>query len=376
MKLFKQLKTGFAGLALALVVAAGHGGVASAACNWNYTGNTMTTTNTPVFNSICGVPGSIGDESDFLRIRPGQSGGVTNANAGTNTLYGNALNATCNDGERFDIRTYIHNDAEPQYNSGAGTGIARNVTVGFNSPINTTASTFNFSSRIAASNAAAVNDTTSLTCGGAPVTLRLVAGSAKIYHETSAAWTNVADGVATGTTPIGDTVGGTDIRGCWDYRVLVGFTVEVERPQPVQASASCDLLAITAAPERRVTVSQLRQSSNNATLTNIVINWGDGRTNTFNSIAAALGATHQYASNGRYTITATMNFNMNGQNVARTSAACSQTVAFDSEGGRVTTPSNLPNVGPGGTAAAAFSAVTVAGGLAHRYFLGRRLGRQ
>jgi hypothetical protein len=348
------------------------GGSASAACTWNYTGQTMTTSSTPVFNSICGTP-SWGDEDDFVRIRanagaPVSSGGFAN--------YSNTLTNACVDGARFDVISYVHNDAEPQYNAGAGTGIARNVAMTNNSPIGNNASSFNFSSRITASNAASVFDTASLNCGGAPVTLRLVPNSAMMSRQLSGTWSPLTDSVADGTMPISsDPANPGDVPGCWEYRVLVAYTVEIDRPTTVTASGVCNLLTVTAAPNRTVRVSGLNYSASNATVNGVNINWGDGSNNNYPTVAAARAASHQYSSDGTYSVTARITFTANGQTFTSGGAACTKQVTYSNGGGTVTTTTSLPNVGPGSTIAIV-ATVIAAGAVAHRYFLGRRLSRQ
>jgi len=338
----------------------------------------MTTSSTPVFNNICGVP-SYGDESDFLRIRVNNGG----AAYGAGNTFTDSVSTVCNDGDKFDIKSYLHNDAEPQYNSGAGTGIAHNVAMANSSPLGTTSSSFNFSSRITANNAASVFDTAKLNCSGGPVTLTLVPNSALLEREfTNGGVTPLADSAANGSIPISsDPAVYGDVPGCWNYRVQVAYTVIVHKAPQQQASGTCDMLSIAAAPNRTVNITALNSTTNNSTVTGVNINWGDNTSANFATVAEALKATHQYATNGTYNVAAVMTFSANGQSFTSGGAGCAKQVTFTSGGGTVTTTSTTPrptalvNTGPGSTMAM-FAAVTALGAVAHRYFLGRRLSNQ
>ena len=55
-------------LTLAVSLIGGNGKV-SADCLYQYSANGFTTSSTPVFNSICGVPYGINNEPNFVRIR-------------------------------------------------------------------------------------------------------------------------------------------------------------------------------------------------------------------------------------------------------------------------------------------------------------------
>ncbi len=79
---------------------------------------------------------------------------------------------------------------------------------------------------------------------------------------------------------------------------------------------------------------------------------------------------HTYAKDGTYHIVTSVNFLVKGQmHNGVTSDACAQNVTFSTE---TTPPSELPNTGAGNVVGI-FTAVTVAGALAHRYWLNRRV---
>jgi uncharacterized repeat protein (TIGR01451 family) len=139
------------------------------------------------------------------------------------------------------------------------------------------------------------------------------------------------------------------------------------------ASYTCNLFHVTPGDNRTVTVDQFNQSANNGATFNFVsINWGDNssalQTNT------PIGKTHQYASVGNYTISATAHFTVNGADATNTNASCTQTVSFTTTPTPPTTPrpAQLVNTGAGDVATL-FAAVAVASAFAYRLFLGRRI---
>jgi uncharacterized repeat protein (TIGR01451 family) len=164
----------------------------------------------------------------------------------------------------------------------------------------------------------------------------------------------------------------------------VQFEAKLSCPAPATPAYACTALGITAEDNRTVKVSNFTTTATNgATFTNASIDWGDNSTATTTS--TPVGQTHQYAANGTYTITATANFSVKGQNQSATSESCAQKVTFSSTTPPTVTPpttttttpapTTLVNTGAGNTIGL-FAAVTAAGTVAYRYFLGRRLSRQ
>src|SRR5581483_5889084 len=149
MKSIKGLVSASVGLAVtaAVVLAIGFSGNAKAISCFQYdpSGN-FQTSQTPVFNNICGDPTlipstqggtPIGNESNFVRIRQDVAGDTSNAN---NPSLVSNLTAACNAGDKFDICTYIHNDAMTQFNNnGSGTAVAHGVNLTTQAPLNTSA---------------------------------------------------------------------------------------------------------------------------------------------------------------------------------------------------------------------------------------------
>ena len=387
---------------------------------------------TPVFNNICDVgqllPSTegnypIGNERDFVRIRQDTSGEVTKNS--TNPKLQNNLTATCNAGDKFDIWNYVHNDASAdQNNSGSGTAVAKNVKLALAANgVNTTNSNFNFGSTISASNAETVSDTATLNCNGKQVVLKLVANSIH-YNNTTATtpnWVGLSDNYINGTNPIGNPVFGSGTQyGCYDFRTIVVYQVTVEnvptpppapqpqpkpqpQPQPLPVTATCDLFSIESTDDRTVKVSNFKFTATNVTYMNTVINWdaGTGKTNDstapITDATKVVGQSHQYTADGTYLVTATVHFSTTatGDVVANT-VNCQQKVTFKAQTPPVivtttTTetptppatpvatpvavaaqPTSLVNTGAG-SMATMFTLVSIAGTVAYRYYLSRRL---
>jgi hypothetical protein len=347
MKSFKKIlgSTIASVVALSTALLVTTAGNASAAC-FQYSATGMQTSTTPVFNNICGVPSllssnegqyPIGDESDFVRIRQNVSGNDTVSK--DNPKLHDQLSAACNSGDKFDVWTYVHNDASQDFNNnGSGSAVAKDVKVALAaSQLNTTNSNFNFGSTVSASNATSVSDSATLSCNGKQVKLTLVPGSVHYNNNLQqTSYGNLSDSVVNSTTGIGSPVwptsgGGTEW-GCWDYRIVVVYEVQVQVIPPApEVTAKCDMLGVVADQSRKVTVNKFNFTAKNATVKSIVLNWGDNSANT----------------------TLTNANEVVGQ----------------------TQPTTLVNTGAGSTLGL-FAAVTAAGAVAYRYMLGRRLSRQ
>ena len=145
--------------------------------------------------------------------------------------------------------------------------------------------------------------------------------------------------------------------------------------QPTPAF-SCDAFHVTPSDNRVVTVDTFKQTAaNGAVFSNIVVNWGDN-TPVFMS-SNAVGQTHQYTTDGTYTITATAHFEVNGGDKAVSGEHCAQMVSFTTTPPHSTpppVPSQLVNTGPG-DAIGVVGAVIVTGMIAHHLVL-RRFARR
>lgn len=381
MKSFKKMiASGAVAVAVVFASVLSFNAVTSAACV-QYTPGGTGTTSTPVFNQFCGVPGSVGTESDFVRVRPNTGDNTT---PGNNAAYVDSLDATCTTGAQFDVRTYVHNGADPTYNqNGAGPAVAHNVALAMAAPLGSTSKTFNFASTISSSNTTGMSDTATVNCGSKMVKLSLVPSTVHVYSQTYG-WQGLGDSAVNGTTPLGSRVAGSgDVWACWDDRVIVVYTVQVEDIPAVQTSGTCDLFTMVATERRRVNVNQFKYTASNLTVKNVVLDWGDGSSKvTLTDTNAVVGQKHEYAKDGTYTANVVVTFS-NNTTSGGAGTACAQSVTFTS-GTPVTPPvtpastvkpTSLVNTGAGSTIGM-FAAATLFGTAAYRWYIGRRLGAQ
>ena len=366
-----------AALSLATVAAAFTLGSASVSAI-PYSGDSTPPAPSPAFNVYTGVP-SEGNEADFFRARVPAGDPSTATNA-----YSDPLNTDCTDGKLIQMRVYVHNGAsQHQNNNGTGPSVAHGTKVRVALPGNE-ASSFNSTATISANNAATVTDGVSINCNGQTVKLKYVAGSATQYSKAIGV-TQVDDSIVTTGASIRSHQVPGDVWGCWDERVFVVLTVKVEKkvtPPPVMAQ--CTLLTVTASDNRTVRVSNFKWTNENASVKNVVLNWGDGSQVVLTNPNQVTGQTHQYKNNGSFIITAVITFAVEGKaDIVSGGAgtACAQQVTFEKgkppvvtppKPGNLTPPSVLPNAGAG-SAAAMFAAVTAAGSFAYRRFVGRSL---
>jgi uncharacterized protein with FMN-binding domain len=171
--------------------------------------------------------------------------------------------------------------------------------------------------------------------------------------------------------------------------------ITIKTPPPNTPVYTCDALGVTAADDRTVTINKFSTTATNgAVFKNAVVNWGDNSAALTN--ANIVGQTHQYSADGTYTISATAHFTVNGKDVTAGGMQCEQQVTFKQNTPPVVTPptstppTTPPPATPGTPAATApttlvntgagsvvglFGAATVAGTLAYRRLLSRRLMR-
>lgn len=205
-----------------MLVTAGLSGTVSAAVQ--YDPNGTPTSKTPVFNQFYGVPNGVGNEADFVRVK---------TKAGTNADYANNINGACAADEVYTVRTYVHNGADPAYNTAEGaSAVAHDVVVAMTAPLNTPKSQFEFKSTISSSNAAKVSDNGFLTCAnGKQVKLNLVPSSVQTYSK-PLGFKTVEDSSVNGSLKIASrTQGSGDVFACWDDRVIVTYDVKVVEPK-------------------------------------------------------------------------------------------------------------------------------------------------
>jgi hypothetical protein len=402
MNLLNKLTLGLTSFALmASALAFAFTGTASADC-YQYNQNGFTTSSTPVFNNICGVPEGINNESDFVRIRQSSNGNdEDNTNNPAYTV--GTLTSSCAPGTKYDLWNYLHNDASSNDNpdTGSGSAVATGVSEDLTAPINTTNDSFTFGDTITSTNAAnsGIHDSATLDCNGQQVQLSLVTGSVHIYSDPyGTTWANLPDGTLNNPLAVGSTSAGASSEGsgsewgCWTYRIVIVYQVEVTAvPTPPKVTPPvCNLLTVVADNEN-VKLEGLKYTSNGATVTGASINFGNGTTETLtpaqiSALSATSPYTFSYSKAGTYNVTATINTS-NG-NV--TSASCVGSITTSTPTTPpttppstppttpptvvTTTPTSLANTGPG-SVIAIFAVATAIGAGAYRWFLGRRLQR-
>ena len=150
-----------------------------------------------------------------------------------------------------------------------------------------------------------------------------------------------------------------------------------QTPPPSTPTYACDTNAFHVAVEanRTVKIDGFKfTASDNSTLGSVDVNWGDKSTPlTTNNV---VGQMHQYSADGTYTVSLG-NFKVNGKSV-NVSGNCMQTVTFTTPGTPTppsTHPAQLPNTGAGDVIGLVVGAI-VAGTVASRLYLGRKLSRQ
>ncbi len=382
--IFKKASLAFTALVAGLLFTAN---VASAI---PYTGDQTVSSPTPAFNVFTGVP-TVGNESDFFRSR------VPNAASGdVTTPYVDPLNASCTAGQRIQMRVYVHNGASQFKNdNGNGPSVAHGTKVKVSLPSGE-ATSFNPSAQISSSNAGTVSDTSTINCGGKAVKLHYIPGSASQYSIGSGA-VALSDSIVSSGVPITSHGVAGDVWGCWNERVYVLLSVQVEvappPPPPPAVTAMCNLFSVTPSENRKVTVSQFKYTANNANFKKVVLDWGDNAQISLTNPAQVVGQSHQYKQDGTYNITAVVTFAVAGKPdivSGGNGTACVQRVVFKS--GQppqivppttppptitttTPTPTSLVNTGAG-SVAGIFAATTAIGAVGHRWFLSRRLSRQ
>ena len=353
MKISTILKQGLLGLAIIPALCLFAGGRASA--------DTINAPATPAFNIYSDLKYD-GNEADFVKLRP-STGNPTDAgeHGVRNALYTDSLVAGCTVGEMFDVRTYVHNGANEDFNNnGAGSAVAHNVNVSMTAPLNTENTRFTFGSTVTASNAATVTDTGKLNCSN-KVKLEIVPGTVKVYSRTLG-WTNATIDAVNGTIKIGSRVAGSgDVWGCFDERVMIVYTVKVVAiPTPPTPIYSCDLLTNTGKiSDNKYGFKVDYTAKNGATFKDVTYVYSDGTT-----VTDGATTTHLFTNNdAKKTVKATVNFNVTGVTGVKshTSAKC----ATEFTKTVVTPPAVLPATGAGSTIAI-FGATSLIGAFLYR----------
>lgn len=365
MKISTILKKSLLSLLVLPALLIGTAGKASAQIP--YQEGSSSTSSTPIFNQYYDVPvnnsGTVFNEADFVRLRT--SNGTPTANAATN-LFIDPVSSACNVGDKFDVRTYVHNGASANANGadGSGTAVAHNTKVKLVTPLGVTSKDFVFGSTISADHVASVSDTGTLTCGN---NVRLELDS-HVFTSTKTGWVDRGELDVNGSFKIGsrDADSG-DVWGCWDERVMVVYTVKVvAAPAPIY---TCDLLSVTKLADNKYRFSINYTANNGATFKDVTYVFGDGSTvTTTNTVEHTYSASTEVKN-----VVATANFMLNGATVSHTSDSCKAQVTLTKDNCKVPgkenlpkdsaqckeTPKELPNTGAGSTIAIFFGTTAV-----------------
>lgn len=350
-----------------------------------YTGPTTEATPVPTFDSYVPTPGyplpapaPSDGEPDFLQGR------VPNPNdnpaADVTTPYADPVNTSCYNGEIVQLRVYVHNNADQAYNdNGTGPSVAHGVNVKVAIP-GSQNTTFQPKATISATNAATVNDDVTINCSGQPVTLQYVDGSASQYSFGDNQVTPLSDSIVTNGTPINSMGVPGDVWGCWNERVLVVLSVKVVIPTPTPPV--CLLVNIDKKSEGlNAIVDTPSYTANDAKVTGVSINFGDGTTKTLQ--LSQFPYPYTYAKAGNYTITATIlssNFSPATSNGCTAMVTTSTTPTTPIVPVTPTPPvltaqvTQLANTGPG-SVVGIFAGTALVAGVGRHLYKTRRLAR-
>ncbi len=381
--IFKKTSSLLSVLFLALAVSLiGGSGRVNADCLYQYSANGFTTSPTPVFNSICGVPYGINNEPNFVRIRPDINGDENTTNNSSYTT--NVLNSACTTGSQYDVWTYLHNDASANYNPDVGNGsaVAKNVSLLMRAPLGESSNNFTFSSNISASNAASVSDSVELNCGSNNVTLTLVPNTVHIYSMPYG-WQNLPDNSVNNPTPLGSTnaglssMGSGDMWGCWDYRMVIVYQVQVTNVPQQVVMPTCNLMTLEN-DNGVARIDNIEYTANSATVTgyNILVS-SNGNTSTFNLGLNSLPFTYNMTAGNTYNFKVYIVSNLG--NVTSSNCQGSLTVQTPPTPTPPTTPTPTPptqlvNTGPG-SFIGLFFGTTLLGAVIYNFVLRKKLSK-
>jgi uncharacterized repeat protein (TIGR01451 family) len=136
--------------------------------------------------------------------------------------------------------------------------------------------------------------------------------------------------------------------------------------KPQEPVFRCDLLKAELIEGRKYRFTVNATAQNGATIKQYRFNFGD---NTAEVVTDKNIVEHTFPEEGNFAITATVDFNVNGQVRSHTSQACKTTI--NTKKPPVTPPTELPRTGVG-SVIGMFVATTVAASVAHRFVWARR----
>jgi hypothetical protein len=380
-----SLLLGATGLTL-MISLFGTSSAANADCLYQYNSNGFTTSATPVFDSICGVPYGINNENNFVRIRQNSNG--NDEDNQNNPLYTvGTLNSACTTGSKYDIWNYVHNNASQNFNPDVGNGsaVAHNVAIDMTAPLGTTSNNFSFGATISASNAASISDSAILNCGSNNVKLSIVPGTVHIYSEPYGGWQSLPDAVINNNTPIGSTNAGLNsmssgnMWGCWTYRIVIVYQVQVTTVPAQVVMPTCNLLTLEN-DNGVARIDSIGYTANSASVTGYNILITNGNTTDVNQNIGL----NQLPYN--YTMTAGNTYNFKATVLTSlgnvTSNNCEGVLTVNSVAPTptppvitpttTTPPAQLVNTGPGSTIAI-FGGATAVGTALYYWFIRKRI---
>lgn len=185
---------------------------------------------------------------------------------------------------------------------------------------------------------------------------------------------NVIASSANGTLAdtITDDAGGIAIGSVGEsVQEYLEFKAQLNCPTPTPAV--CNSISTPVVDNKTVTIDEVNYTANDATVTGIKLDFGNGYTNVYQPTQSPL-AVYTYPMAGSYTITATIQTNLGDVTNA---AACSAKITPSTPPtnvvtvSQVTPPAQLINTGPGNTVGL-FAGVTVLGAIVHRIYKHRK----
>ncbi len=145
-------------------------------------------------------------------------------------------------------------------------------------------------------------------------------GTTQLLNVNNGLIENLPDGITQGGVNIGTL--GPSVSEFIQFETKVSCPVPAPVPQPVY---TCNLLNVTEPATKQINADVQYTAQNGAAFKNVTYNFGDGSTplTTTNTTA-----NYTYAQYGKYNITATVGFIVNGSTVSATSPSCAKTVSF------------------------------------------------
>lgn len=161
------------------------------------------------------------------------------------------------------------------------------------------------------------------------------------------------------------------------YNTAITKVTKVCEENPETPNYTCDLLTVNKLGGREIEAKVDYTAENGAKLKTVTYDFGD------NSTPLTTDKTevnYTYAADGDYNVTAELLFSVDGKDKTVSSDSCVKPVSFTTPTtpeapGTPTVPSELPKTGTGNVLAV-FAAASIAGAVAYRLFLGRRLVRE